>query len=87
MEKIILDGKEITIRRLAPKDLKDAKKFADYINDLIEEDVYLSVNKKYSLRDETVFLKSQIEKIKRKIMFFWWLKRKRKLSAFRVSIG
>ncbi|UMX47759.1 MAG: GNAT family N-acetyltransferase [Candidatus Nealsonbacteria bacterium DGGOD1a] len=66
MEKIILDGKEITIRRLAPKDLKDAKKFADYINDLIEEDVYLSVNKKYSLRDETVFLKSQIEKIKKK---------------------
>jgi ribosomal protein S18 acetylase RimI-like enzyme len=66
MEKIILGGKEIVIRKLMASDLKNARKFANYINSLIEEDVYLTVNKKYSLKDETVFLKGQIEKMKKK---------------------
>jgi hypothetical protein len=62
MEKIILDDKEITIRKLAASDLKNARKFANYINNLIEEDVYLTADKKYSLKQEAEFLKIQIEK-------------------------
>ncbi|MFZ3074100.1 MAG: GNAT family N-acetyltransferase [Minisyncoccales bacterium] len=70
MEKIILSGKEITVRKLAANDLKNARKFANYINSLIKEDVYLSVNKKCSLKEEAAFLKSQIEKIKKQNSIF-----------------
>jgi len=64
MEKVTLGEKEIIIRKLVPSDLKKARKFANYINSLIEEDVYLTENKKYNLKDEKAFLKSRIEKIK-----------------------
>lgn len=57
-----MDDKEITIRKLAASDLKNARKFANYINNLIEEDVYLTADKKYSLKQEAEFLKIQIEK-------------------------
>ncbi|HOI97367.1 MAG: GNAT family N-acetyltransferase [Minisyncoccales bacterium] len=79
MEKIILDDKEITIRKLAASDLKNARKFANYINNLIEEDVYLTADKKYSLKQEAEFLKIQIEKIKKKNSVFLVAEKEKKV--------
>lgn len=84
MKKVILDGKEITIRKLADSDLKNARKFVNYINALIEEDVYLTANKKYSLKDELAFLKSQLEKIKKRGSIFLVAEMERKSRAFQA---
>jgi hypothetical protein len=43
MEKIILAGKEITIRKLAAKDLENTQEFVDYLNSLVKEGAYIDV--------------------------------------------
>jgi len=59
------DKKEIIIRSLSPKDLKQAKKFQVFINSLIKEDVQIKINKKKSLKEELNWLKERLEKIKK----------------------
>lgn len=64
METKIFGGKKIKIRELSKKDLRNAKKFQDYTNSLIEEDAQILMNKKISLREEKKRLKEELIKIK-----------------------
>jgi len=43
-------GKKIKIRELAKSDLKNVKKFQNYINSLIKEDAKIILNKKETLK-------------------------------------
>jgi RimJ/RimL family protein N-acetyltransferase len=63
--KKIFDGKKITIRELKPSDIKNVRKFQDFINSLIEEDVMIAKNKKVSLKDEAEWLKKAIKAVKK----------------------
>jgi len=64
METKIFNGKKIKIRGLSEYGLKDTKRFLDFINSLIEEDVQILFNKKLSLKEEKIWLKGQIKEIK-----------------------
>lgn len=66
METKIFGGKKITISKLAPKDLKDAKIHLGFINSLHEEDIYLVGNKKLTIKEERKWLKERIVKQKEK---------------------
>lgn len=44
--------------------MKIVPKWARYINDLIEEDIYLLVQKKYTLAEERDWLKGELNKVK-----------------------
>lgn len=57
-------GKKIKIRKLSKKDLRNVKKFHDFINSLIEEEAQISMNKKFSLKEEREWLREQLRKIK-----------------------
>ncbi len=57
-------NKKIITRPLSKKDLKRAKKFQIFINSLIEEDVQILPNKKYSLQEEREWLEKQSKNIK-----------------------
>jgi ribosomal protein S18 acetylase RimI-like enzyme len=63
MEIKIFNGKKIKIRQISKKDLKNAEKFQNFINSLIEEDVQISLNKKSSLKEEKKWLKEQLKQI------------------------
>ncbi len=58
------DGKKIIIRKLSGKDIKIVKKFQDFINSFIEEEAQLLWKKKFSLREEKVWLESQLKEVK-----------------------
>jgi|Deesub1362A_J573_1020465.scaffolds.fasta_scaffold09171_2 RimJ/RimL family protein N-acetyltransferase len=60
-------GEEINIRY--PK-MSDLLKLLNYINELIEENSYLILNKKLSLQEERDFLKQVLKEIKRKERVF-----------------
>ena len=60
------DGKKITIRELKPSDIKNARKFQDFINSLVAEDAMISRDKKVSLKEEINWLKNTIKAIKKK---------------------
>ena len=66
METKIFDNKEIKIREISKKDLKNAKKFQDFINSLVEEDAMVKLNKKQDLREKTEWLKDKLKQIKNK---------------------
>ena len=59
------NNKEVIIRSLSQKDLKQVKKFQLFINSLIKEDVQIEINKKKSLKEELNWLKEYLEKIKK----------------------
>jgi GNAT superfamily N-acetyltransferase len=66
METKIFDNKKIKIREMSKGDLKNVKKFQDFINSLVEENAMIKVNEKQSLREETEWLKEKIKQIKNK---------------------
>ena len=66
MEVKILNNKKIKIREISKGDLKNAKKFQDFINSLVEENAMVKLNKKQGLREETEWLKEKLKQIKGK---------------------
>lgn len=66
MKTRIFDGKKITIRELKPRDIKNVRKFQDFVNSLIKEDAMISRNEKVSLTEEINWLKNTIKSIEDK---------------------
>ena len=64
MKTIIFGSKEIIIRKLSNGDLRNVKKFQDFINSFVEEDAQILYNKKFSLKEEKNWLKEQLQNIK-----------------------
>lgn len=64
METKIFGDKKITIRKVAKSDLKNAKKFQDFINSLVEEEAKILMNKKLTLK-KRVFRKD-VKRLKEK---------------------
>lgn len=57
-------GKKIKIRKLSKGDLRNVKKFPDFINSLIEEEAQILFNKKFSLKEERKYIQEQLRSIK-----------------------
>ncbi len=66
MINLVLNKKEIKIRRLEDKDLKDVSKFLDYINSLIEEGAKIFIKNKKTIKEEREYLKEKLKNIKNK---------------------
>jgi ribosomal protein S18 acetylase RimI-like enzyme len=60
----IFNGKRIKIRRLSKKDLRNVKKFQDFINSLIEEDVQISRNSRVTLNGERKWMEDALRRIR-----------------------
>jgi len=65
MKTKIFDGKEIKIRTISKRDLRNVKKFQDFINSLIEEGVQILLNKKFSFKEEKKWLEETIKEAKK----------------------
>ncbi|MDI6602634.1 MAG: GNAT family N-acetyltransferase [Patescibacteria group bacterium] len=66
----IFNGREIKIKELSRKDLRNVRKFRDFINSLIDENAQILMNKRFSLSEERKWLEEQLRKIKnRKTVF------------------
>lgn len=70
METKIFGGRKIKIRQISKKDLRNVKKFQDFINSLIEEDAQIKMNKKFSLKEEKEWLNGELKEIKNRKEFF-----------------
>ena len=70
METKIFNDKKIIIRNLEKSDLKDAKKFQDFINSLAKEDAKILINEKTSLKDEIKFLENILKTTKKRVKVF-----------------
>ena len=64
MEAKTFGDKNIIIRRLSQKDLKNAKKFQGFVNSLIEEGAQILFDKKFSLEEERKWLEEEFKNIK-----------------------
>ena len=64
----IFGGKKIQIRKLSKNDLRNVKKFQDFINVLIGENAQIRANRKLSLKQEKYFMESNLRKIKNQRM-------------------
>jgi len=64
MKTIIFGSKKIIIRKLSNGDLRNVKKFQDFINSFVKEDAQILYNKKFSLKEEKNWLKEQLQNIK-----------------------
>lgn len=64
METKIFGGKKIKIRTLNKNDLRNIKKFQDFMNSLIEEEAQILFNKKLSIKEEKKWLEGQLQRIK-----------------------
>jgi hypothetical protein len=53
MKTKVFDGKKITIRELKPSDIKNVRKFQDFINSLGEEGEMILKNKMAPLKEES----------------------------------
>jgi len=60
----IFDKKKIVIRKFSGRDIKNVKKFQDFINSLVEEKALINLNKKLSLSQEKKWLEDQLRKMK-----------------------
>lgn len=62
--------KKITVRELNKKDIKNARKFCDYINSLIKEEAKILMNKPATVKEEGEWLKNSLKTIdsKREVM-------------------
>lgn len=58
------DGKEVILRTLDAADLKRAKEFRTFINSIIEEDDFIRLNKKRTLKEEKEWVKNNLKGIK-----------------------
>jgi len=64
------NNKEIIIRSLSRKDLKQVEKFQIFINSLVKENVQIKINKKKTLKEELNWLKEHLDKIKKRKAVF-----------------
>ena len=64
MNERTFSGKKIKIRKLSKGDLRNVKKFQDFINSLIEEEARILFTKKFSLKEERKYLEEQLQRIK-----------------------
>ncbi len=62
----IFGNKKITIRTVCQADLRNAKKFQDFINSTVREDAKLSMNKEIDLKGEKAFLKGVLASVNNK---------------------
>lgn len=62
--------KKIIIRKLTKGDLKNVKKFQDFINSFVEEEAKILVNQKMSLKEEKKWLDGLLKDIKNKKKVF-----------------
>lgn len=61
------NNKKLNIRELKEEDIKNAKKFLDYINELAEDpEAYILIKEKQSLKQEKDFIREGLKKIKEK---------------------
>lgn len=81
MEKIILQNKEIKIRKISKDDLKNVDLFLDYINSLVEEGAKISIKKKKTTKEEIEYLKVKIKNIKDKKEVFLLAEHNNKIIA------
>ncbi len=65
MKTKIFGEKKIQIRKLSKNDLRNVKKFQDFINSLIKEEAQITLNRKLSLREETGFVKGKFKNIEK----------------------
>jgi len=61
METKIFNDKKIRIRKISKEDLKNVKRFQDYINSLVEEKAMIKVNRRVSLNEEVEWLKEKLK--------------------------
>lgn len=66
MKTKIFTGKKVKIKELLEYNLKDTKRFLDFINSLIKEEAQLLWKKKFSLKEEKIWLKWQLKEVKSK---------------------
>jgi ribosomal protein S18 acetylase RimI-like enzyme len=59
-----LGNKKLIIAPMSAKDLKCAKEYQDFINDLIEEGAKLLMNVRQTLKDEQNWVKDVVKKVK-----------------------
>lgn len=67
-KKSLLD--EIEIRELSQSDIGNARRFQQFINEVIEEDVEITLNKRKTLFEEEAFLRAELSLILRKMAVF-----------------
>ena len=70
MKTKIFGDKKITIRKLSKEDLRNAKKFQDFINSFVKEDAQIIMDEKISLKGEKKWLKEKLGRIKKKKAVF-----------------
>jgi ribosomal protein S18 acetylase RimI-like enzyme len=58
----IFGNKKIKIRKISRKDLKNVRKFQEYINSLVKESAQIQKNKKATLKEEKEWIKSRLKK-------------------------
>ena len=86
--KVIINEKKIIIRKLSRIDLKNTKKFQDFINYLVGERAQIKANKKFSLREEKEWLSGQLRKIKqRKEVFLLAEDNNRVVGTTGINLG
>jgi len=64
MKTKIFNKEKIKIKELTEYNLKDTKRFLDFINSLIGEKVQILLDKKLSLKEERVWLQGQLKEVK-----------------------
>lgn len=64
MEAKTFNGKKIKIRKISRKDLRNIKKFQDFINSLVEEKAKITVNEKMSFSKEKKWLEMMLKSVK-----------------------
>ncbi len=64
MKSKIFGGKKIRIRKLSKNDLRNVKKFQDFINSLVKEGAQITITEKKSLKEEINWLNDHLKKIK-----------------------
>ncbi len=88
METKIFGGKEILIRKLSKKDLRNAKRLQDFINSLVEEGAQILINERKSLKQEKKWIQEELIKIKGKKMVFLVAESDNKLiSTTEIELG
>jgi len=86
METKIFGDKKIIISPLSSKDLKCAKEYMDFINELIEEDAKIFMDVKQNMKDEKTWVENSVKQVKNKEKVFL-IARDRKKIAGNVSFG
>lgn len=82
----IFDGKKIAIRELTKNDLRNAKKFQDFINSFVDEDAMILAKKKYSLKEEKEWLRGMNLAIKnKKVVYFFAEDNKKIVGAVEIK--